>query len=85
MRRDNPTMRLTADDKGRLTCMELFRPKATFDVRRQPDGTVRIVELVEKDVPIVQSVQLDDGLLVSPVKVSRETIRAALRADREAR
>jgi hypothetical protein len=63
----------------------LFRPKATFDARRQPDGTVRIVELVEKDVPVVKSVQIEGGLLVSPLKVSREVIRAALRSDRDAR
>jgi hypothetical protein len=78
-------MRLTADDKGRLTCAELFPPKATFDARRQPDGTVRIVELVEKDVPVVKSVKTKSGLLVSPVKVSRAAIRAAIRSDRDAR
>ena len=49
-----------------------------------PDGTVRVVKLENGDVPVVKSVLTKDGLMVSPVKVSRETIRAAIRADREA-
>jgi hypothetical protein len=78
-------MKLVADNKGRLTCAELFPPKAAFDARRQPDGTVRLVELVEKEVPVVKSVKTREGFLVSPVKVSREAIRAAIRSDRDAR
>lgn len=78
-------MRLTADDKGRLTCADLFPPRKTFDARRQPDGTVRLVEMVEKDVPVVKSVRSEQGFLVSPVKVSSAAIRAAIRADRDAR
>lgn len=78
-------MRLTADDKGRLTCADLFPPRKTFDARRQPDGTVRLVQLVEKEVPLVKSVRNQDGFLLLPVKVDRLAIRAALRAERDAR
>jgi hypothetical protein len=49
-----------------------------------PDGTVRVVKLENAGVPVVKSVLTKDGLMVSPVKVSREAIRAAIRADRDA-
>jgi hypothetical protein len=78
-------MKVTTDDQGRLTCAELFAPDSTFDARRLPDGTVRITKVAENDVPVVKSVLTKEGLMVSPVKVSRETIRAAIRADRDAR
>jgi hypothetical protein len=77
-------MKATTDDDGRLACAELFPPRSTFDARRMPDGAVRVVKLENGDVPVVKSVLTKDGLMVSPVKVSRETIRAAVRADRDA-
>ena len=77
-------MKVTTDDEGRLACAELFSPRSTFDARRMPDGTVRVVKLENGDVPVVKSVLTKDGLMVSPVKVSREAIRAAIRAGREA-
>lgn len=40
-------MKLTADDQGRLGCRELFPPRKTFDATRQPDGSIRVVQLVE--------------------------------------
>ena len=77
-------MKVTTDDEGRLACAELFPPRSAFDARRMPDGTVRVVKLQNGDVPVVKSVVTKDGLMVSPVKISRETIRAVIRADREA-
>ena len=76
-------MKVTTDDEGCMACAELFPPRSTFDARRMPDGTVRVVKLENGDVPLVKSVLTKDGLMVSPVKVSRETIRAAIRADRD--
>ena len=49
-----------------------------------PDGAVRVVKLEEGDVRVVKSVLTKDGLLISPVRISRQTIRAAIRADRDA-
>jgi hypothetical protein len=42
------------------------------------------VELVEKEVPVVKLKKGRDGLFYSPVTLSRETVRAAIRADRDA-
>jgi len=38
-------MKLTADDKGRLTCRELFAPKATFAADRDSQGRVILTPL----------------------------------------
>lgn len=77
-------MKVTTDDQGRLACAELFPPRSTFDARRMPDGAVRIIKLENGEVPVVKSVITKDGLMISPVKIGRETIRAAIRADRDA-
>ena len=47
-------MKLIADSRGRLAAMELFRTGTAFDVTRQADGSFRVVELVEKAVPLVK-------------------------------
>ncbi len=48
---DYPIMKLVADSRGRLTAADLFRPGTAFDASPQPDGSIRIVELVEKKAP----------------------------------
>jgi hypothetical protein len=77
-------MKLVADSRGRLTAADLFRPGSAFDAARMPDGTIRLAELVEKDVPLVKPVRTKEGFLMCPVKVSRKAIVAAIRADRDA-
>ena len=78
-------MKLVADKNGRICSAELFPPRAVFDASRQPDGTVRVARLVEKEVPVAKPILTREGFLMLPVKVSRESIRAALRADRDGR
>ena len=78
-------MKLVADKHGRICSAEFFPPRTAFDASRQPDGSVRVVELVEKDVPVVKPIRTREGFLMLPVKASRAAIRAALRADRDAR
>jgi len=78
-------MKLVADKDGRICSAELFPPRTAFDACRQPDGSVRVVELTEKEVPLVRPVRTPEGFLMLPVKASRPAIRAAIRADRDAR
>jgi len=78
-------MKLVTDSKGRLTCAELFPPNTPFSAEKQGDGSIRLIELVEKDVPVINSVRTKDGFLVSPVKVDRKLVVAAIRADRDGR
>lgn len=85
LRWDNTTMKLVADSKGRIASMELFTPGKPFSAERQPDGSIRLVELVEKEVPVVKMVRTKEGflLLPSPRRFDRKAIVAALRADRD--
>jgi hypothetical protein len=73
-----------ADSRGRLTAADLFRPNTAFDASRQPDGSIRVVELVKKEVPVVKPVRTKEGFLMLPVKISRKEIVRAIRADRDA-
>jgi hypothetical protein len=78
-------MNVVADKNGRICSAELFPPHTAFDASRQPDGSVRVVELVEKKVPLVKPIRTTEGFLMLPVKASWKTIRAAFRADRDSR
>jgi hypothetical protein len=80
---DHPTMKLVADSRGRLASAELFKPGKAFDVSRMPDGSIRIVELVEKQVSTTRAQVRRDGTIAVEARPSREDILAALRADRE--
>ena len=79
-------MKLVADSNGRLACKELFTPRRAFSVERQPDGSIRLIELVEKEVPIIRPVRVKGRLRPPPgFRPSRNVIAAAVRADRDAR
>jgi hypothetical protein len=77
-------MKLIADENGRLACKELFTPRKPFSAERMADGSIRIVELVEKEAPLVRPVRTKEGFLMLPRKLDRKAITAAIRADREA-
>jgi hypothetical protein len=78
-------MKLVADSNGRLACKDLFTPGKPFSAQRQGDGSIRIVELVEKEVPVVNPVRNRRGFLMLPVKLDRRAVAAAIRADRDTR
>lgn len=78
-------MTLRADEQGRITCPELFTPNATFDAERQADGAIKVVETGMEDVPVVHPVETPEGWLLLPVKIDREKIREAIRANRDSR
>jgi hypothetical protein len=78
-------MKLVADKNGRICSAELFPPRTAFEASRQPDGSVRVVELVEKETPLLKPIRTQEGFLMLPVKATRRAIRAAIRADRDCR
>jgi hypothetical protein len=78
-------MKLVADSNGRLACKDLFTPGKPFSAERMADGSIRLMELVEKVVPVVQPVRTKEGFLMLPVKLDRKTVAAAIRADRDSR
>ncbi len=58
-------MTLTADDKGRLTCQELFPPRAGFDAQKDERGRVTLTRLVKQEQPpkLVKPIRYKDGWL----------------------
>jgi hypothetical protein len=76
-------MKLVADSNGRLASKELFPPGKPFSAERMPDGSIRVVELVEKEVPTVEPIRTKEGFLMLPVKLERKIVAAAIRADRD--
>ena len=78
-------MKLVADSNGRLACRDLFTPGKPFSAERMADGSIRVMELVEKVVPTVQPVRTKEGFWMLPVKLDRKAVAAAIRADRHSR
>ncbi len=79
-------MKLVADSRGRLTCVDLSPPSQPFSAERKSDGSIRLVELTEQEVPVVKLRHVN-GKLHWPKGFApkREQIVAAIRADRAAR
>jgi hypothetical protein len=84
IRWDYPIMKLIADSRGRLAAREIFRPGKAFDVKPQPDGSIRLIELVEKEVPVVPVKFNKDGSFECRRIMSRREIVESIRADRDA-
>lgn len=78
-------MKLVADDNGRLACKSLFTPKKAFSAERQADGSIRLVELVQKEVPVVRARKINGGWMGAEVQLDRAEVVRAIRAGREAR
>jgi hypothetical protein len=82
---DYTIMKLVADENGRLACKGLFTPRKVFSAERQADGSIRLVELVEKEVPVVRARKVNGRWMGAAVKLDRAAVLRAIRADREAR
>jgi hypothetical protein len=80
---DNPTMKVVADSRGRLAARQYFRPGKAFEISPLPDGALRVVELMERKVPVAKVKFTAEGDFECPRLMSRNEIRAALRADRD--
>ena len=78
-------MKLVADSNGRLARKDLFTPGKPFSAERMGGGSIRLMELVEKEVPTIQPVGTKGGFLMLPVKLDRRTVAAAIRAGRDSR
>lgn len=77
-------MKLTADNRSRLTSQDLFRPGAVYDASRQLDGSIRLAELPGREAPILKPRRVN-GRLRLPTNVPRATVAAAVRAERDER
>ena len=82
---DYSIMKLVADDNGRLACKSLFKPRTAFSAERQADGSIRLIELVEKEVPVVRARKVKGRWMGAEVQFDRAKVISAIRTAREAR
>jgi hypothetical protein len=59
-------MQLKTDDRCRLTSTDLFKPNASYEAERTPDGSIRLVELAHEPTGKAKLVE-QDGLLVMQI------------------
>ena len=78
-------MKLVADANGRLACKSLFTPRKAFSAERQADGSIRLIELVEKEVLLVRARKVNGRWMGAEVPLDRAKVISVIRADREAR
>ena len=75
----NTQVKLRADKRGRISCREFFPPEAMFEVKRQPDGSVLLVELVEKRVPRAKLVRRNGSTYIDSDRIiTNEDVAKAL-------
>ena len=78
-------MKLATDDLCRLQSSELFKPNTPYQAERKADGSVGLIELAKKGVPVVKPRRVNGRLRGAGIKVPRELVAAANRADRDSR
>ena len=60
----------------------MFPPSTALDATRQPDGSIRIVELEEKLVPVVYARKVKGRWVgAQGIKLDRAAVVEAIRAD----
>lgn len=78
-------MRVSTDDRCRLQSRELFKPNTRYEGDRAKDGRVVLVELVPAEVPTVRARRINGRWRGADLPLTRETVAAAIRAEREDR
>lgn len=80
-------MKLKTDNRSRLTSRELFKPDTAYEAAIDQDGVIKLMESVPQAGVASREVKpvRRKGRLMLPVKLSREEIRRAIRADRDSR
>jgi hypothetical protein len=76
-----------ADNRSRVQLPDV-KPGTVFEITTDGSGRFNLVEVSPKepkDVPVVNPTRRKDGSYKWPVKLSREEIVAAIRADRDSR
>jgi hypothetical protein len=77
-------MKLVTDERCRLTSREMFKPNTAYDAEKRPDGRVTLTELVPAEVPVVRARKVNGGWVGTNIRLNRQVVAAAIRADRDA-
>jgi hypothetical protein len=81
-------MTLTSDDKGRLTCRELFPPRTSFNVSKTPEGQILLEKLIPQTRRQVRAKlkKIGDRLILQlPGTLTPSSIEDAVRDERDSR
>lgn len=83
---DDPTVTLTADSKGRITCRELFPPQTSFSAERDDSGRVILVRLAKQEMPpkVVKPIRYKDGWIM-PGEVDMDKLAGEITEERQRR
>lgn len=57
-------MQLKTDDRCSLTSSDLFKPNASYEVEKMPDGGIKLVELVPKKTSKAKFVEEGDEVFL---------------------
>jgi hypothetical protein len=82
---DYPIVKLVADEQSRIASAVLFKPHAVYHAEKSADGRIILVELVPAEVPTVKARRIKGRWRGADVPLKRETVAAAVRADRDSR
>jgi hypothetical protein len=79
-------MTLTADQKGRLTCRELFPPRTSFAAERDEAGRIILVRLARQESPakVVRPIPYKGGWLM-PGEVDMDKLCEEIQRERQSR
>jgi hypothetical protein len=79
-------MTLTADDKGRLTCSQLFPAGTRFDARTDDSGRIVLTKLVkqENEAKLVRMVEVNGMLMMPPSDYDMDALVRQIHEEREA-
>ena len=83
---DNPTMTLTADAKGRITCRELFPPETSFAAEKDEMGRIILVRLAKQESPpkVVKPI-FYQGFWIMPGEVDMDKLTQEIKEERQRR
>jgi len=82
---DNPRMKLVSDNRCRVQSQDLFKPNTPYEASAEPDGSIRLAELVEKEAPLVRARKVKGRWVGAAIKLDREAVVKAIKRDRESR
>ena len=81
---DNPVVTRIVDDKQRVVVPRL-KPGESVDVTEGPNATIVLTPLSPKQVPVVRARKVNGRLTGADVKIDRQQVAAAIRAERDSR
>ena len=78
-------MKVVTDECCGISSPALLKPRTTYDVQVSTDGRIILTELKGSEVPVIQSRRIGGKLRGAAISLSRDSVAAAVRVDRDSR